>query len=113
LELVPYRKWPVNTEKGASWTALPLQLAHSSHVKKGFNQESILEWKLMLEMICQPPLMPIAPTIAPTIAVEPPGTPTPLNHISGVVACYKFLIIFIKPEALTSFLLRYGGLFCS
>jgi hypothetical protein len=40
---------------------------------------------------------------APSVEVEqPPSTPTPLKHISGVVACYKFLIQFIKSEALTS-----------
>jgi hypothetical protein len=66
-------------------------------------QESILEWKLMLETICQPPSTPIIPSIAPTTAVvNPPGTPTPLKHISGVAARYEFLIQFIKPEALSS-----------
>jgi hypothetical protein len=67
-------------------------------------QESMLEWKVMLEKICarQPQSMPIVPIIAPTISVEPPITQKPLKHISGVVACYKFLFQFIKPEALTS-----------
>jgi hypothetical protein len=41
------------------------------------------------------------PTIAPTIAVEPPSTPMPLKHISDFVARYEFLIQFInKPDAL-------------
>jgi hypothetical protein len=66
-------------------------------------QESILEWKLMLETIRQPPSTPIVLSIAPNIAVvDSPGTPTPLKHIPGVAACYEFLIQFIKPEALSS-----------
>jgi hypothetical protein len=66
-------------------------------------QESILEWKLMLETLRQPPSTPIAPTIAPTVVgVNSPSTPIPTSHISGVAARYEFLIQFIKPEALSS-----------
>jgi hypothetical protein len=57
----------------------------------------------MSQSICEPPVTPIAPTIAPTTAVvDPPSTPTPLTHISGVAARYELLIQFIKPEALSS-----------
>jgi hypothetical protein len=66
-------------------------------------QNSIIEWRLIVESIREPPATPIAPTIAPTTTVvEPPSTPTPLTHISGVAARYEFLKQFIKPEALSS-----------
>jgi hypothetical protein len=65
-------------------------------------QQSIQEWNLMKETICQPPSTPTVVTIAITTAQEPPSTPTPLRHISGVVASYEFLTQFIKPEALIS-----------
>ena len=56
-----------------------------------------------MESIREPPVTPIAPTIAPTTTVvEPSSTPTPLTHISGVAARYEFLKQFIKPEALSS-----------
>jgi hypothetical protein len=51
-----------------------------------------MEWKHLKENNGKPPPMLIASS-----------TPPPLNHISGVVAQYEFLVQFMKkPKALTS-----------
>jgi hypothetical protein len=68
--------------------------------QKRLQESNSLEWKRMSETIRQTPSTPTSPSTAPSETQErPPSTPTPLKHISGVVARYKFLIQFIKPEA--------------
>jgi hypothetical protein len=65
-------------------------------------QDSIQEWRQMKASNLPPPEAPIASTSVLTTAQESPSTPTPLRHISGILARYEFLTQFIKPEALIS-----------